>query len=144
MFESFKAVCYFPLIVFAIGWGLAQISYIILKKKSISSEKYYNELLSSINKSLSNILFAGVGNITLLFIGIYGGIYVRWFVVGLNLFIIMFIVTKIGATIEFSIKKLSNYNNSLRLIIIPHLTLLSCYLISFIWTIYIFAIVGLY
>jgi hypothetical protein len=144
VFESFKAICYLPLIVFAIGWSFAQFSYFFLKKQVGSRDDYTNQLLESVRKNASNILVFGLGSVVMLLIGVYHGPYIRWFLFGVDILLIMFVVAKLGAAFEFSYKKLPPEMQEVnKLIVAPYVIQLTCHVITGVWMVYVFGISGL-
>lgn len=144
MFESFKTICYVPLIVFALGWGLAQIMYFAWKKE-LPADGYNDQLLSSTLRGISNILLAGAGNVVMLLAGIYLGRYARWLMLGMCLVLIMLNVARLGAAIQFSMEKLAGTRYHIfRMMVLPYAVRLACYLIGACWMVYVFVIAGLF
>lgn len=144
MFESFKTICYVPLIVFALGWGLAQVMYFVWKKELPDGE-YNDHLLSSTLRGISNILLAGVGNVVMLLAGIYLGRYARWLMLGMCFVLIMLNVARLGAAIQFSMEKLADTRYHIfRMMVLPYAVRLACYLIGACWMVYVFVIAGLF
>lgn len=142
MAKSLRTVCYVPLIVFALGWILAQFLY--LKQRNQIKAGTKNVLRTHILCCNSNILLAGSGETALLFAGIYLGVYGRWFLLGISIVIILVQIVRTGAALEFAAVKLnqSQYDR-FRLVTFPYTICLACSLITEAWIVYVFWIAGL-
>lgn len=142
MFESFRTICYLPLAIFAIGWFLAQLLYSKWKEPFTRMENW-EQMQKTFLKSNSNILLMGMLQIVFLLVGIYLGKTLRWFLLGLELVLIMVYVIRIGATMDFLRDKQTN-EEWIRLTVLPIVLQLACTILSGLWMIYIFLVAGLF
>ena len=88
MFESFRIICYLPLALFGIGWFISQLLYTRWKKPFTAMENW-EQMQKTFLRSNSNILLMGILQITMLLLGIYMGRVARWFLLGVELVLIL-------------------------------------------------------
>ncbi|WP_276851540.1 hypothetical protein [Enterocloster lavalensis] len=144
MFESFKAVCYVPLIIFAIGWAVSQAAYISWRR-SLSAGNGGRAACAQVLRSSSDILMAGLISVILVLSGIRFGLLARWFALGISVLLIMGNVARLGAAIEFAAEKMSDGKYRwFRLAVMPCAVRLACYLLAEVWMIYVFYVAGLF
>lgn len=144
MFESFKTICYFPLIVFAIGWVIGEITYFKNKSRINIPADQRSQFLDGVRKSNTNSLLTGLLYVIFLLAGIYLGSYFRWFFLAVGIVVMMFSVAKAGSIIEYSVKKNPFGDRAcITLVVTPYLVCLGCSLLAVIWMVYVFVVAGL-
>ena len=144
MFESFKAVCYVPLIIFAVGWAVSQAAYISWRR-SIADGNGGRAVCTQAIRNSSDILMAGIASVILVLSGIRFGLLARWFALGVSVLLIMGNVARLGAAMEFATEKMAGSKYRwFRLVVMPCAVRLACYLIAEIWMIYVFYVAGLF
>lgn len=142
MFESFRTICYLPLAIFAIGWFMAQFLYSKWKAPFVQMENW-EQMQKTFLRSNSNILLMGMLQIVFLLIGIYFGKILRWFLLGIEIVLILVYIIRIGATIDYLRDQQTNIE-WLRLTILPLVFQLACTILTGLWMIYIFLVAGLF
>ena len=141
MFESFRIICYLPLALFGIGWFISQLLYTRWKKPFTAMENW-EQMQKTFLRSNSNILLMGILQITMLLLGIYMGRVARWFLLGVELVLILVNVIRLGATVDY-LRDRETSGDWIRLTTLPLVFLLACTILSGLWMVYIFLIAGL-
>lgn len=143
MFESFKIVCYVPLIIFALGWAIAQILF-QKEKRCLFSNNQLIEVRTIVLKKNSDLLLMGMLQVIFILLGIYFGIYVRYFLIGLEMVLLLIHIVQIGAAVDFVNNEWKTEKHAgIKLLLMPLVVRISCLILSNFWIIYVFWIAGL-
>lgn len=145
MIDYLNKICKFPFFVIILSWSFLILIGMYWQKKSRNSKsKIIDTIVSYSELSGKVLLYFGFVYFSLLTLGVFTNSTIRWIIIGISIALILLLIIVIGASTEFSIKKLPIENKKLYIPIFLLITIFSITIIILdLWLLKVFVKYGL-